>query len=83
MLFAPLSMPNREQVTVSVEVVLFAVGLSLAAALVFGLVPAWHVTRTDLTWSLKSDPAFISLREDILALIQSAPNVAELLPTAA
>ncbi len=33
--------------------------------------------------AVKSDPAFISLREDILALIQSAPNVAELLPTAA
>jgi predicted permease len=57
MLFAPLSMPNRDSVTVSVGVILFAAGLSLACALVFGLVPAWHVTRTDLASSLKSDPA--------------------------
>jgi putative ABC transport system permease protein len=57
MLFAPLSMPNRDSVTVSLEVVLFAAGLSLVSALVFGLVPAWQVTRTDLALSLKSDPA--------------------------
>lgn len=57
MLFAPLSMPNRDSVTVSFDMVLFAAGLSLASALVFGLVPAWQVTRTDLASSLKADPA--------------------------
>jgi putative ABC transport system permease protein len=57
MLFAPLSMPNRDGVTVGIGVVLFAVGLSLACALVFGLVPAWHVTRTDVASSLKADAA--------------------------
>ncbi len=57
MLFAPLSMPNREGVHVSVDIALLAVGLSLLSALVFGLVPAWQVTRTDLASSLKSDPA--------------------------
>src|SRR5213595_1528092 len=33
--------------------------------------------------SVKSDPAFISLREDILALIQSAPGATEPIPAAA
>jgi predicted permease len=57
MRFAPLSMPQRESVAVSPGLVLFAIGLSLACALVFGLVPAWQVTRTDLATSLKFDPA--------------------------
>jgi predicted permease len=56
MLFAPLSIPNRDSVTVSFDMVLFAAGLSLVSALVFGLVPAWQVTRTDLASSLKADP---------------------------
>jgi putative ABC transport system permease protein len=38
-------------------VVLLAAGLSLASALIFGLVPAWPVTRIDLASSLKFDPA--------------------------
>jgi putative ABC transport system permease protein len=57
MLFAPLSMPNRESVMISVDVVLFAAGLSFGSALVFGVVPAWQITRGNLALSLKSDPA--------------------------
>jgi putative ABC transport system permease protein len=57
MLFAPRSMPNRESVAVNAGVVFFAMALSLLSALVFGLVPAWQVTRTDLATSLKFDPA--------------------------
>ena len=57
MRFAPLTLPQREHVAVSAGIVLFAMGLSLACALIFGLVPAWQVTRTDLATSLKFDPA--------------------------
>ncbi len=57
MLFAPASMPQRDGVTVDFRVTLTAIGLSLVSALIFGLVPAWQVTGTDLTASLKSDPA--------------------------
>jgi putative ABC transport system permease protein len=57
MIFAPLSMPNRDNVTVDFSLVVFAGALSLVSALVFGLLPAWQVTRTDLAASLKSDPA--------------------------
>ncbi|HEY2153858.1 MAG TPA: ABC transporter permease [Vicinamibacterales bacterium] len=57
MLFAPASMPQRDSVTVDFRVTLLAIGLSLTSALIFGLVPAWQVTRTDLTASLKADPA--------------------------
>jgi len=57
MRFAPLPRPQRESVAVRAGVVPFALGLSLACARDFGLVPAWQVTRTDLTTSLKFDPA--------------------------
>jgi predicted permease len=50
----PLNVPRIQDVSFDWRVLLFALGLSLAAALLFGIVPAFHSSRVDLTSALKS-----------------------------
>src|SRR5262245_3217074 len=54
---APAALPRRESIAVDGVAALFAVGTSLLCSLVFGLVPAWQATRTDVVEMMKADPA--------------------------
>ena len=45
--FAPANVPRLEQSGIDVPVLLFTVILSLVAAVIFGLGPAWHAARRD------------------------------------
>ncbi len=44
---APATLPRRDEVTIDLNVVLFALLLTLLTALVFGLYPAWRQSRRD------------------------------------
>lgn len=49
---APADLPRLNEVTIDGRVLAFACLLSLAACLVFGLLPAWRASRTDLNEAL-------------------------------
>ena len=51
--FAPPDLPRLDEVTVDVMALAFALGISLAASVIFGLAPAWHVSRVDLADGLR------------------------------
>ena len=44
---APATLPRREDVSMDLQVLLFALGLTLVTALMFGLYPAWRQSRRD------------------------------------
>jgi putative ABC transport system permease protein len=46
--------PNESRVTINTPVLLFSVGVSLLTGIVFGLVPALHASKPDLTDALKA-----------------------------
>src|SRR5687768_10765 len=50
---APADLPRIDEVRMDVTVVLFALGLSLVSTVIFGLVPALHASRLDLSDGLK------------------------------
>ncbi len=50
---APENLPRLDEVRVDGTVLAFAMGVSLLASLLFGLVPAWHASKTDLNECLK------------------------------
>ena len=50
---APDDLPRLTEVTVDPASLMFALGISLAASLLFGLAPAWHVSRVDLADGLR------------------------------
>ena len=50
---SPATLPRIDDVRVDTTVVLFALGLSLASTVLFGLVPALHASRLDLSDALK------------------------------
>ncbi len=50
---APQDLPRLDEVTVDGSALAFALGVSLLASLVFGLAPAWHVSRVDLADGLR------------------------------
>jgi len=49
----PDSFPRPNDISISWGVLLFALGASLVAGAIFGLAPAWHAGRIDLTHALK------------------------------
>jgi predicted permease len=51
----PESLPRLNELTMNWTVLLFALGLSLTAGVIFGVAPAWHAGRTDLTRALKQE----------------------------
>lgn len=53
MMMQPGELPRFEEVRVDGVVIAFALGISLLTGILFGLIPALQVTRTDLTASLK------------------------------
>ena len=50
---SPADLPRLDEVRIDRTVLLFAVGLSLSSTLLFGLAPAIHATRLDLSAALK------------------------------
>ncbi|HEY2905265.1 MAG TPA: ABC transporter permease [Vicinamibacterales bacterium] len=54
---APATLPRRESIAVDWTVALFAVGTSVFCSLIFGLVPGWQATRSDVAGMMKGDPA--------------------------
>ncbi len=54
---APADVPRLSEVTVDVRVLAFTLGVSVLTGLLFGLIPAWKGTRTDLTVALKEGGA--------------------------
>jgi putative ABC transport system permease protein len=50
---APDDLPRMSEVTVDTSALLFALLLSLAASMLFGLAPAWHVWRVNLVDGLR------------------------------
>jgi predicted permease len=51
----PAEFPRIEAIAIDVRVGLVALGLSLVAGIVFGLMPAWQARRVDLATSLSED----------------------------
>ena len=58
---APADLPRLDEVRIDITVVFFALGLSLASTMVFGLVPALHASRLDLSDGLKQSGARATL----------------------
>jgi putative ABC transport system permease protein len=54
---APAGLPRRETIEIGGQVALFAFGIALASSLVFGLVPAWQATRTELSAMMRLEAA--------------------------
>jgi putative ABC transport system permease protein len=52
---AASSIPRADEIHVDVRALLFAMGISLAAGLLFGLIPALHASRSDVTLALKQE----------------------------
>ncbi|HEX6163521.1 MAG TPA: ABC transporter permease [Vicinamibacterales bacterium] len=50
---APEDLPRLNEVTIDLTALLFALAISLAASVIFGLAPAWHVSRVDLADGLR------------------------------
>jgi predicted permease len=50
---SPANLPRLEEVRIDAAALLFALGLSLLATILFGLVPAVHASRLDLSGILK------------------------------
>lgn len=46
--------PNESRVTINVPVLIFSLAVSLLTGIVFGLVPAMHTSRADITDALKA-----------------------------
>jgi putative ABC transport system permease protein len=44
---APVNLPRLDEIHVDIRVLLFTMAISLAAGLLFGILPAWRVSRTD------------------------------------
>jgi putative ABC transport system permease protein len=51
--FAPADLPRLDEVSVDLSALAFALAASLAASVIFGLAPAWHVSRVDLADGLR------------------------------
>jgi len=50
---APADLPRLDEVTVDAQALGFALLASLVASVIFGLAPAWHVSRVDLADGLR------------------------------
>src|SRR6185503_12680122 len=50
---APPDLPRLDEVSVDISALAFALLASIAASLLFGLAPAWHVARVDLADGLR------------------------------
>jgi len=51
----PESLPHLNDISISWNVLAFAIAVSLAAGTIFGLAPAWLMSRVDLTGTLRQE----------------------------
>jgi putative ABC transport system permease protein len=51
----PESLPRLNDISISWGVLAFAIGLSLVSGIIFGLAPAWLMSRLDLTGTLRQE----------------------------
>ena len=72
----PPDLPRLDAVRMDVTVVLFALGLSLVSTMIFGMVPALHASRLDLSDGLKQGGSKATLSRTATRL-RSALVVAE------
>ena len=49
---APADVPRLAETAVDARVLVFCLGLSVIASVLFGVAPAWHISRVDLTQAL-------------------------------
>jgi putative ABC transport system permease protein len=54
----PIDVPLATEIQMDIRVFIFACLVSLGAGLLFGLLPAWQATKTDLGQALKNDASF-------------------------
>ena len=80
---APADTPRLDEVRIDASMLLFALGVALAAALAIGLLPAWRSTRIDLQMAMKSDAGSVTgghrrgrLMQSILVSIEVALTAA-------
>jgi predicted permease len=52
--YAPADLPRLDEVHLDARVLLFTVAISICAGLLFGLLPAWRLARTDAQDAMKS-----------------------------
>jgi putative ABC transport system permease protein len=62
----PIDVPVVTELQVDIRVFIYACLVSLGAGLLFGLLPAWQATKTDLSSVLKNDASFSSLHRSRL-----------------
>lgn len=62
----PVDVPLALNVAIDTRVFLFALLISLATGVLFGLLPAWQATKTDLVSALKDDASFGGYRRSWL-----------------
>jgi len=76
---APATIPRLDQVDIDVRVLLFTLAVTLFTGLLFGLIPAWTASRTDLTSALREGGhgaiAGRSFLRDLLVVVQVAATV--------
>ena len=76
---APATIPRLDQVSVDWRVLAFTAIVTLATGLVFGLIPAWTASRTDITSALREGGHGAiggrSWLRDILVVVQVAATV--------
>ena len=76
---APATIPRLDQVGIDVGVLLFTSSITLITGLVFGLIPAWTASRTDITSALREGGhgaiAGRSYLRDALVVVQVAATV--------
>jgi macrolide transport system ATP-binding/permease protein len=79
----PIDVPLATELHVDVRVFAFACLISLATGLLFGLLPAWQATKTDLGAALKNEASFgsphRSLMKSGLIVLQVALSLALLI----
>jgi len=76
---APATIPRLDLVGIDARVLVFTSAVTLATGLVFGLIPAWTASRTDITSALREGGhgaiAGRSLLRDALVVVQVATTV--------
>ena len=51
----PESLPHLNDIAINWVILAFAIGVTVAAGIIFGLAPAWLMSRTDLTGTLRQE----------------------------
>jgi putative ABC transport system permease protein len=76
---APANVPRLDQVTIDLRVLLFTTGVTFLVGLIFGLIPAWTSSRTNITSALREgghgSTGGRSLLRDGLVVVQVAATV--------